>query len=227
MTALLISPLHPLAEGSEETRRFHWDALRASRWVAERTAERLPCVRLFEERISRDALPEALAIATGLAFFGHGGEIKTLTLDQRDLNEKFLDGGHAEPLLDRHNTHLLTGRWLHAFACRAGTTLLDHAATAGATCAVGYESVLVMEWTPEDVEALPLDVREAFVSLTTGVTLALVGGEVEATALCAAIVEAQGRLMSWCDENPGLAPGVEILAQQLVARMVVRRETFS
>jgi hypothetical protein len=223
MTALLISPLHPV-EGSEEARRFHWDALRASRWVAERTAERLVAsARLFDERISRHALPEALVTATGLAFFGHGGEIKTLTPDQRDLNEKFLDGGHPEPLLDRHNTHLLTGRWLHAFACRAGTTLLDHTVAAGATCAVGYESVLIMEWTPEDVEALPPEIREAFVSLTTGVTLALAGGEVEATALCAALVEAQGRLMSWCDENPGGAPGLEILAQQLVARMAVRR----
>lgn len=222
MTALLISPLYDAAEGSEEQRRSHREALRASRWVAERTAERVPGQALFQERISRQHLSEALANATGLAFFGHGGEVRAFTPDQRDLNEKYLDGGHAEPLLDRHNTDLLAGRWLHAFACRAGTTLPDHAIAGGATCAVGYECAVIMNWTPEGVEALPSEIRAAFVALTTGVTLALAGGEVVAAALKGAIVEAQGQLISWCDEYPGEAEGIEILAQQLLARMVVR-----
>lgn len=230
---LLVSPFYPLEAGTDEERRNHWEALRASRWVAERTAERLAdALCLFHERVEREALPAALADRMGLAFFGHGAEVPDrfsrdddgFPKDQSDLSEKYLAGGGSEALLDRHNAHLLAGRWLHAFACRAGTTLVDRVVQAGATCAVGYRPAILMEWTPEDTEGLPPEIHAAFVRLVTGVTVALAAGIAEEGALLDAIASEEGLIIQWCDENPGKAPGVGILAQQLMKPKVVRRQ---
>lgn len=189
-------------------------AARCSHWVAQRNHERLdvelglPLMMLNGEQAHRAALEQALGDPTrGLAFFGHGSE------------HRLLDQGDAAAL-DRDNVHLVRGRWVHAFACRAGVELAGYAAAAGSSCFVGYESALIQEWDPDHI---PQEIRSAFIQLITQTTLELARGICHADLLRGgALVDAQEIVIAWCDEHPGDAPGLEILAHQLVARLVVR-----
>lgn len=191
----------------------HDPMTRASRWVALRTCERLTdelrvaTAVLDGDAATRGVLEQTLTEAVrGFAFFGHG-------------DEERLHGADG-PVLDIHNIGRLKGRWVHAFACRAGTDLASAAAMAGVSCFVGYESSLIVEWDPDEI---PTAVRPAFAQLVTQTTLELARGVHDADAIGAALFEVQAAVISWCDEHPDEAGGLEITAQQLLTRLVLRR----
>ena len=191
----------------------HDPATRCSHWVAQRNCERLAAelgqatTLLDGEHARRDSLESALAgDVSGLAFFGHGSEDRLLNAD-------------GAAVLDGDNVKLLADRWVHAFACRAGNDLPGDAAAAGVRCFVGYDSAVLVEWEPEDI---PSPIRDAFVQLVTQTTLELARGIHDITTLRRAAVEAQGAVIEWCNDHPGEAPGLEITAHQLLARLVVR-----
>lgn len=192
----------------------HDPATRCSHWVALRNVERLSgelgCAyeMIAGASARRDALEAALAgEVDGLAFFGHGQEERLL-------------GEQRVSVVDETNLALLRGRWVHAFACRAGVQLAGSAAAAGVRCFAGYESALIVEWDPD---AIPLQIRGAFFELVTQTTLELARGVHDVTTIRRAARDAQAEVIAWCDEHPGEAPGLEIMAQQLLARLVVRR----
>ncbi len=191
----------------------HDDATRCSHWVAYRSCERLtaalgPVTTLLEgDQAGRAALEQALTRgSTGLAFFGHGGP------------DRLFDAS-GDAAVDEQNIHRLRGQWVHAFACRAGGHLAGPAISAGVACFVGYESALYVGWSPDHI---PAPVRAAFVQLVTQTTLELASGVTDGDILRRAALEAQAEVIVWCDANSDEAGGLEILAQQLLARLVVR-----
>lgn len=109
---------------------------------------------------------------------------------------------------------------MHAFACRAGVQLAAEAAAAGATCFAGYRSRLLIEWDPAEI---PEPIRADFIRLVTQTTLELARGVFDERALLRAAADAQARIMAWCDANPEQASGLQIMAQQLLFSLVVRR----
>ena len=150
------------------------------------------------ERARRGALEQALAgEVRGLAFFGHGAE------------DRLLDAS-GTAALDERNLACVRGRWVHAFACRAGDHLAGPAAAAGVHCFVGYESALNVDWSPDEI---PGPIREAFIRLVTQTTLELARGVLDGDVLRRAALEAQAIVIQWCDEHPGDATGLEIMAQ--------------
>ena len=192
----------------------HDEQTRCSHWVAHRNYERLAAelgqvpLLLEGERARRGALEQALAgEVRGLAFFGHGAE------------DRLLDAS-GTAALDERNLACVRGRWVHAFACRAGDHLAGPAAAAGVHCFVGYESALNVDWSPDEI---PGPIRDAFIRLVTQTTLELARGVLDGDVLRRAALEAQAIVIQWCDEHPGDATGLEIMAQQLLARMVIRR----
>jgi hypothetical protein len=190
----------------------HDEPTRCSHWVAQRTRERLTAeglgtAALEGTQATRDSLERSLAgETTGLAFFGHGSP----------------DGLYAEgvAVLDTANLHVLRARWVHAFACRAGVQLAAEAVAAGAVCFAGYRSSLLIDWDPRDI---PQPIYADFVQLVTQTTLELARGVHDDRALVRAAIEAQARIMEWCDAHPEQANGLQIMAQQLLSSLVVRR----
>lgn len=192
----------------------HDAATRCSHWIALQSHQRLTAelglatTILEGDAAQRTTLEQALAgEAQGLAFFGHGNP------------SSLLDAAKAA-VLDVRNINLLRDRWVHAFACRAGTELAGEAAAAGARCFAGYESTLIVEWEPEDI---PEPIRGAFVQLVTQTTVELARGIDDLDMLLRASRDTQALIIEWCDEHPGEADGIQILAQQLLMRLVVRR----
>lgn len=189
-------------------------ATRCSHWIAQQNYQRLTVelglatTMLEGDAARRATLEQALAdAAQGLAFFGHGNPSSLLDSAQTAV-------------LDASNVSLLRDRWVHAFACRAGNELAGDAAAAGARCFAGYESTLIVEWEPEDI---PEPIRAAFVQLVTQTTVELARGVDELEPLLHASRDIQALIIEWCDEHPGEADGIQILAQQLLMRLVVRR----
>lgn len=191
----------------------HDEPTRCSHWVALRTRERLAAelgcglTTLEGSAAHRESLAGALAgDVDGLAFFGHGDP----------------DGLYADhkAVLDAGNIHLVNGRWVHAFACRAGVQLAAEAVAAGAACFAGYRSRLLIEWDPDEI---PEPIRADFVQLVTQTTLELARGVHDEKVLLRAAADAQARIMEWCDANPEQASGLQIMAQQLLFSLVVRR----
>lgn len=190
------------------------DATRCSHWIALHNYQRLTIelglatTMLEGDAARRATLEQALAgEANGLAFFGHGNPCS------------LLDAAQAA-VLDAGNINLLRDRWVHAFACRAGNELAGEAAAAGARCFAGYESTLIVDWEPADI---PEPIREAFVQLVTQTTVELARGVDELETLLLASRDTQALIIEWCDAHPGEADGIQILAQQLLMRLVVRR----
>ncbi len=186
---------------------------RCSHWIALQTCERLGAelglaVTLLDgASAQRKELEQALIGATqGLAFFGHGGPDR-------------LFGTECLVVLDRDNIHIACDRWVHAFACRAGETLAGEAMAAGVSCFVGYDCSLVFEWEPGEI---PQPIRAAFTELVTQTTIELARGARDLSSLRRAALLAQAAVVIWCDENPDQANGLEITAQQLLNRLVVR-----
>lgn len=192
----------------------HDEQTRCSHWIARHNCERLAAelgqvpVLLEGDQARRAPLERALAgEVRGLAFFGHGAE------------DRLLDASGAAAL-DEQNLASVRGRWVHAFACRAGDHLAGPAAAAGVLCFVGYESALNVDWSPDEI---PGEIHAAFILLVTQITLELARGVLDGDVLRRAALAAQAIVIQWCDEHPGEAAGLEIMAQQLLARMVVRR----
>lgn len=186
------------------------EPLRGTRWIAEQTGARLASVglvshALFDRDATRAQLEEHLAThATGLVAVCHGGRTQLLGTDRA-------------PVLDEHNAHHTSGKWVHAIACLSGQELARIAVDRGATCFAAYVVSLILEWDPDGIAA---PIREAFSRLVTGVSLSLALGERDLSRLLSAILPDQEAVIAWCDQHPDLANGLEITAQQLVSKLV-------
>lgn len=188
------------------------------RWTVERLAE-----AFREEFVVHDITPPlrrqleiALeSVAEGFLAFCHG---KERSLEGRRDSSSI----QVQAVLDESNVHLLRGRWVYAFACRTGVELAGVAIAAGARCYAGYESAIVMEFRAEDLTTIPADVLDAWIELVTETPLLIARGVSDEIAIKRRINALSRPVIKWCDENPGRARGLQILAQQLVSRLVVR-----
>ena len=186
-------------------------ALDCTRWIAAQTAERHPEAELLRgEGATRDGLHTSLGRdeVQGVALFGHG-------------NETRVRGSDKHSALDEENIQILAGRWAHVVACDAGVRLADLAAQRGADCFVGYQTKLIVQWNPDE---LPDDLARLFGDLVVATTANLAAGERDATTLKRCVSEAADAVVEWMERH-GYEPrlGIEVTAQQLVDRMVVRR----
>ena len=180
------------------------DGLDLPSWAADRLVDRQPdasrCAAVhatFADHLTRIE-------PRGVAVFGHGSETAA-----------FGDGGAV--LIDGTSVHLLDGRWAYAFACRCGVELAGLAVHAGCRVFAGYEAAVIVDWDPSgapEIEAVTAD-------FLTAVPVALASGETRRSALVELLNPMAEKLMLWCSENPG-SYGLEILAQQLLERLVVR-----
>ncbi|HEY8376291.1 MAG TPA: hypothetical protein VIK91_07370 [Nannocystis sp.] len=60
-------------------------------------------------------------------------------------------------------------------------------------------------------------------SVSRSGALEIARGVHDVALLLRAAAEAQGRIMAWCDDHPEEAGGLQIMAQQLLFSLVVRR----
>jgi hypothetical protein len=203
------------------------DALARTRWIAERTLHALAehglaTTAVLDEQATRTRLEQEITEnVAGLAFFTHGrrAHVGQNPQDGRPIVIDDAIMGMDGPALDRDNLHLVTGRWGHAFACHAGTELAAQACAQGATCFVGYEGTLSVEWHPE---ALPVDVEPLVTALVTRTTCNLATGVRDKRRLCDDVSAIAEAIVAWCHENPERAAGLflEVTAWQLVERLV-------
>lgn len=193
------------------------EALRTVGWVADRVAERLAAFSAEVTAVqpgTRSGLEVSLRQGgDGFAAFCHGREDALLGLH---------DGSGREAVLDRDNAALLRGMWGYALACRAGVELPGIAVAAGASAFAAYESAMMMEWSIQDVEALPTEIREALIQMLALVPLSLAQGHRDLHSMKQALFDLDGSIIGWCDENPDGAPGLEITVQQLHRRLVLQ-----
>jgi hypothetical protein len=94
------------------------DSLECSLWMAKCNRDRLNAEGFSTiEAMGSDALPEALderlPEASALLYFGHGDD------------EHLGSADAVKPSMGPENVHLLSDRWAHAVACRAGVRLAD------------------------------------------------------------------------------------------------------
>jgi hypothetical protein len=224
------------------------EALANSRFIAERTAERLgdDAVALTHPDAVRAKLEDVLALPAivGLALFGHGeaGRLHvSLRLQHRDasLRRAALDegsdagavkGSDRKPALDLKNLPLLRGRWCHATACNVGLELAHRAVDVGVSCFVAYETSLTPEY---DADALPPPLREHLVEVVTSTTLHLHRGVRHEAVLKERVQQAIEALEGWLDGDEGSewvgaqdgymhVAGIRGLAHQMRRDMVVR-----
>lgn len=203
------------------------DALARTRWIADRTLDTLAekglaTTAVLDEQATRNQLEQQITEAVaGLAFFGHGrrAQVGQNPLDGRPIVVDDAIMGMDGPALDRDNLHLVTGRWGHALACHAGTELAAQACAHGATCFVGYEGTLSVEWHPE---ALPADVEPLVTALVTQTTCNLATGIRDEQRLYDDVKAIAEAITIWCRENPERAADllIEVTAWQLVDRLI-------
>ena len=205
------------------------DALVRTRWIADRTLEALAehglaTTPVLGDQATRNRLEQAITEnVTGLAFFAHGrrAHVGHNPQDGRPIVVDDAIMGMDGSALDRDNLHLVTERWGHAFACHAGTELAAQACARGATCFVGYEGTLSVEWHPE---ALPADVAPLVTALVTRTTCNLATGVRDERRLYDDVRVIAEAITVWCRENPERAADLllEVTAWQLVDRLVYR-----
>ena len=197
------------------------DPLVCTRWIADRTQERLSELDVttrpvFDDAVTRAGLESSIeGDIDGVAFFSHGrvGDFASMADDAII--------GADGPALDRDNASLMAGKWGHAIACHAGHELAARACEQGAECFVGYEGTLGVEWLPENI---PGDVEAVFVELVTKTTCNLATGIREPRLLRRDVARLADALTTWCAEHPERAEGLylEVTAAQLVERLVYR-----
>lgn len=203
------------------------DALVRTRWMADQTlrvlAQRaLTTTAVLDEQATRINLEQAVNEGVvGVAFFSHGRQASIRQQDGRPIIVDDAIMGLDGPALQRDNLHIMNGRWGHALACHAGTELAAQACAAGATCFVGYEGTISVEWHPE---ALPADVVPLVAALVTQTTCGLALGIRDEQKLYDDVREIAEAIETWCQQNPERAEGLllEVTAWQLADRLVYR-----
>lgn len=196
------------------------DALAQSAWIARQTMVASPSpVTLVGASAVRAAFENLVGKHGGLrgvAFFGHG-------VDDRLFDADRAPGADGPALLDVDNVALLRECWVHAYACRSGAALADMAVERGVAIYVGYCRPLDTKWP----SPLPSPIEEALTALVTAVTLALLAGCRDERQLLAAADRAASvlveRLLALPDEHYPPFMWLNVLAQELVDHMVVRR----
>ncbi|MBM4366171.1 MAG: hypothetical protein FJ102_08135 [Deltaproteobacteria bacterium] len=200
--ALLVAPTrHP--------EPAHAEPLRVSSWIAEGVAARLGAVGVsvatWREAVERKNWQQGLvppASRRGLAFYGHG-----------DAHAVYGDDGKV--LFDTAWARETEAEWLYAYACRAGVEWVHHAGGAHRVAA-GYDVRLHVDLEPAST---PPEVRDAFLDLAAIVPIALALGNF--TGVEKRLHAAADRLVGTAIELGFDAPGWQIAAQQLSARLVL------
>lgn len=201
------------------------DTLSRTRWMADRTLEMLAedhheGAAVVDERATRIGLAAAMTDAVvGVAFFSHGRSARFGHTEAGPAIQDDAIMGMDGAALDRENLDIMAGRWGHAVACHAGTELAAQACAAGATCFVGYEGTLKVEWEPENI---PSDVTPLFVDLVTRTTRNLAAGVRDEQLLRRHVNDIAEAITEWCLAHPDepVAMYLEVTAQQLVDRLV-------
>lgn len=194
------------------------EALANTTWIAQRTLERAPeaAIELVGGAITRALLEAEIARTPevrGLAFFGHGGTDRLFGADRPP-------GCDGPALIDGGNIGLLSGGWIHAFACWSGVALAEQAARSGVRIYVGYRRPLDAGWEcPPSAEA-------EFVRLVTCTTFSLLEGKRDEREIRRDASGAADDFFLALEEVPdeqksGRWMWLYALAQQLVDDMVV------
>ena len=187
------------------------DSLECSLWMAKCNRDRLNAEGFSTiEAMGSDALPEALderlPEASALLYFGHG-------------DEEHLGSADAEkPSMGPGNVHLLSDRWAHAVACRAGVRLADLAVEKGAILFAGYDAAIILDWSPTNI---PAEIAGAFRIFISETSVLLARGVREIGEIQRRLEAVAERIVLWCQDDG--SQGLEITAQQLIQRLVVRR----
>ena len=193
--------------------------LTRSAWVAQQTMARAPHPpnALLAGKATRTEFARHVATTPGLegiAFFGHGADDRLFDADRPPKST-------GPSMLDAENAHLLSGCWVHAFACLSGRTLGQHAVDGGASIYVGYRRPLDVGWL------IPPPAEPAFADLVSCITLALLDGERDERTLRQRVSKAVDGFYDAFDRavpDTHAVPGsmwLPVLAQQLVDEMVV------
>ncbi len=201
------------------------DALVRTRWMADKTIERLDnagisVTKVLDQDATRagleDALPAKRDVA-GLVMLSHG---RAGYIEPGSIVDDAVIGADG-PALDADNLALLRDRWGHAIACYSGTELAARACHAGAVCFAGYDTALLVEWQPD---ALPDEVLSLLAQLVTEPSHRLATGEFDQKAIRRVMRDIAKKIVRWCKANPEAAAGqmLTVTAQQFVQRLVVR-----
>ena len=174
------------------------------RLVAESHAAHLVC------DIDRLTLETLVDGADGLAAFTHGSK------------EALFDGSRR-PMVDAGNVAMLTGRWAWLYACYAGHELAGRAVHAGAVCVAGFDVPVHVDWVPE---TLPPGLRTDFERLVTEVPSLLAAGQYGGDEIRAAVLPLVDAILDYCqDHQETFPPGIDITAEQMLRRLVIRSPT--
>lgn len=201
------------------------EALMRTRWIADCTlamlhGENITPVALLDGQATRANLEtSATGTAHGITILAHGRDSHIGSSGSRAgraTRDDAILGADGAPALDRENLHVTCARWVHAIACYAGVELGAHAVHAGATCFVGYDCALLVDWEPA---ALPAEIEPLMRALVTVTTRNLARGIRELNALKAQANQIAEEISAWCMEHEKEAEGLEATAHQLVNRM--------
>lgn len=201
------------------------EALLCTRWMAECTLtmlrnENIEPVLVLDGGATRATLESSLTEAVrGLALLSHGRNAHIGSAGSRagrGVRDDAILGADGAPALDRDNLHVTRERWVHAIACYAGVELGAHAVHAGATCFVGYDCALLVEWDPG---ALPPEIEPLMRELVTITTRNLARGVRDLRALKADAEPVVEAINEWCMEHHEEAEWLEATASQFVNRI--------
>lgn len=140
----------------------------------------------------RVSMEEAVQECAGLVFSGHGVS--------EPMNDGIALAGHEgdAALVDTHNVSMLSGRWVHAIACRSAGELAREAVLNGVAAWAGYTSALHVDFDPE---VLPLEGRALFEQFVTVTSCLLARGERCSLAIKGELDEPRLALVAWVDEQ--------------------------
>jgi hypothetical protein len=199
------------------------DALRQTRWIADRTiealrAEGIEVVAALDDSATRLGLEtSAKAELAGIGVFAHGTRDPRRPATGCDA----VVGADGQPALDASNLHVLGSRWAHAVACRLGEGLAAAAVKAGAECFAAYRSGLLVEWDAQDI---PVEIEGAFTRLVVSTTMLLAQGERSEDRLRAAAQAHADEIGRWFNDHEDEPPYFFMFASQLAAVVLFTAE---
>lgn len=212
---------------------------------AEEALARAAWVARIHERDLRAAGHEALRIAatrglrdelertsSGLALYAHGNQPPMVPPDRVDGEAQdrlrrdptaylrpSIQHRAGEPILDLDNLDRLKGRWVYAFACRAGVELAGQAVQQGCPLFVGYQVALQLDWSLDD---LPPEILAAFERFLSATLLELADGRTDRERIGRRLYELAEPVEQWLIAHPEVGQGVMVLMAQLKGRLVIR-----
>jgi hypothetical protein len=197
-------------------------ALQNARWIARQNVLALQRARtsirkLFGKTATRSDLENSVKGVDGLVACSHGRS--DAIVDQHDA-----------PAVDASNASKLTGRWVHAIACRTafvdGTSgcLAQTAVESGIACYAGYETKIIVEWDPRRA---PPKIRRLLATLVSTATMQLQAGVRDEAEIRRAVQRIADQILLEADDLDGSersdAQGCDISAQQFARRLRVTR----